>query len=250
MSRGPAPSALAALLLAACAGAGPDAPSPARPAARASVQPSVPRPSPPPAPASASPSRAPPLARPPVRLAVGRRVLEITFDAHASGRVATVQEGERTFVPTSCSSPGEGLCGAAHRVLRGEGSRPSKGALADRREHESFGKGADVLLVATHEGADVALALFASTTWGSPECGAYAYWVARLDARGARVGEPLLGCFGTVGEASSAEGPPFVMFTRPVLLAPDAPALSRTFTIHALDEVTLRFSPRLTVAAR
>ena len=189
-------------------------------------------------------------ARPPVTLTAGRRALTITFAAHPSGRVETLEEGERTFVPSSCpGSNGEGLCSTAHRALRGEGTRPmarvaqGAGPLA-----ETFGKGRDLLFVAAHENAELALAVFASTTWGSPECGVYAYWVVRLDERGARAGEPLVGCFGEAfGEH---QGPPFVTFSRPVVLWPDAPAPSRASTLYVLDEATLRFSPKLTVTGR
>jgi hypothetical protein len=142
-------------------------------------------------------------------------------------------DGESLLV-SECGKKKSGLCSAAHQDLRGS-SPPGPKAK------DSHGKGAHLQLVAVERFDDRAFALFSSGTWGSPECGTYAYWILRLDAKGTRVTEPLEGCFFSPVPEGEPGGPmPMISWGDPPLLWLGSPGLmAPRVAIYSLDEASM-----------
>ncbi|MBI4955429.1 MAG: hypothetical protein HY908_25630 [Myxococcales bacterium] len=192
--------------------------------------------------------------REPVTLTVGTgavaaRSVAISFrrlGERGPERVASIALDGEDLLAADCTSVTSGLCSQAHRELRGLGP-------ATPRHRDIFGKGGHIALVSHASFEDRAFALFTSGTWGSPECGTYAYWILKLDAQGVRVTEPVEGCFLGPSEGQDERPPvPLVAWTDPAILWLESPAyLEPRLDVYALDErsMTLRLAARATARA-
>jgi len=161
----------------------------ATPPARHSIEP----------PAAASTVEAAPWAfrpsgREPLSLLAGDRHLVVKWASPKPIGPATLVEsltvdGVVVF-PIDCSTPGP-LCTPAHEAMRDE-----HGSMAD--------------VVRVRATADRIDLVIAAVFRGSPECGAYGYYVLRIDALGVRASAPVRGCFVSVseGEPRVEVGPP------------------------------------------
>lgn len=179
----------------------------------------------------------------PVELSFGdgaaRHSLVVSFRTqNASSFVESIHLDDATVFPTDCTLKTD-LCLEAHRELRGETTYRA-GAPDD------YGKGRDVRLETYEAQDDRVYALFASTTHGSPECGVYAYWVLRADARGARVTPPVRGCFVSVHDDDSTLVSPHVTWTSPPLLWLETPLYGPDprVTVFALDDATMTLTKK------
>lgn len=105
-----------------------------------------------------------------------------------------VVDGALVF-PTDCAAPGP-LCTTAHQTMRDE-----------------HGSRAEVVRVRVT--ADRIDLLVAGVFPGSPECGAYGYYVLRIDAAGVRASDPVRGCFvgATPDQPRVDAGPPWRLTT-------------------------------------
>lgn len=180
----------------------------------------------------------------PLFIRAGERALVVTYtrtslDTDVVGALAL---DNVTLYPPDCTTARDGLCSPSHQALRGDGA--STGHI--------FGKGRDLSLLAFEERDDRAYALFGATTIGSPECGAYAFWILRLDAKGIHVTPPLEGCFNGGRPAADPRGAhPLVAWTDPAVLWVENPAYSTgpAVTVFTLDEATMTFTKRLEAAS-
>lgn len=211
-------------------------------------------PAPPPPPVTAAPAAvvvepAPtPSAKPPrepavpLLIRVGEQTLVVTYKLSEldSDLVAALALDGVTIYPPDCMKATDGLCGPAHKALRGEGT-PSG---------ESFDRGRHLSLLTFEERGDRAYAVFSATTIGSPECSTYAFWILRLDEKGVRVTPPLEGCFNGGRPPADPRGAhPRVAWTNPPLLWVENPALMEpAVALFTLNETTMTFTKRLAVA--
>lgn len=132
-----------------------------------------------------APAPAPPVAPPPTEFAVGDERVVLGFRKGAAGIrfVESIVVGSEIVFPPQCDAPtppASGLCSLGHRELRSDS-----------------GYGKDLKLVGTHARGQQLDLLFAAVFEGSPECGAYGYWLLRVDPRGARATSPIVGCLTT-----------------------------------------------------
>ena len=153
------------------------------------------------------------------------RLRWIDEGGHRPGQVRLTVD-DQVVLPADCA-PGSwgGLCTRAHRKLR-----------------SWEGKGPHLVLVEAHQDDDERIDLFfAATTYGSPECGAYGYFLIRVDASGVRVSNPIVGCLVTPHPASASDGPlPAVAWTQPtVVRVPNV--VYHGFRIFVLDESRLQW---------
>ena len=154
---------------------------------------------------STPPTRESPV--PPAEFAVGDKRVVLRFYAGASARssfVASIAVGSERVFPPPCDAPAppaSGLCSPGHLELR-----------------SVRGKGKDLELVGTHVRGQQLDLLFAAVFEGSPECGAYGYWLLQVGPTGARATSPILGCMATpVAEGPDREVPnPMIQWGPPV----------------------------------
>ncbi|MDC0741473.1 hypothetical protein [Polyangium mundeleinium] len=121
----------------------------------------------------------------PAEFAVGDKRVVLRFRAGASDAqfVESIAVGSEMVFPPPCDAPAlpaSGLCSPGHLELR-----------------SVLGKGKDLELVGTHVRGQQLDLLFAAVFEGSPECGAYGYWLLRVGPTGARATSPILGCMAT-----------------------------------------------------
>lgn len=217
-------------------GAAPAAALPAPPTTPGIAEPPAPEPSPP----------------PPIVLSVGSagatRSLELSYRrAGPKGPWvigAITLDGEPLLLE-DCGKRKSGLCSPDHQSLRGLGPWPS-------RWPDDQGKGVHLRVLALESLEDRAFALFSSGFWGSPECGTYALWVLRLDAKGARVTEPVHGCFLTPVSEQERGGPvPALSFSDPPTFWFESPPLTDPkVAVYTLDEATMTLQRRVTSKTR
>ena len=117
---------------------------------------------------------------PPIEFAVGDERVVLRFRAgFRSQFVETIVVGSEVVYPPQCDAPAppaSGLCSRSHLEFR------------------SVGRGKDLKHVGTHVRGQQLDLLFAGVYEGSPECGAYGYWLLRVGPTGARVTSPIVGC--------------------------------------------------------
>jgi hypothetical protein len=121
-------------------------------------------------------------AAPPQReatVAASRVVIDLDESSAHGAYVRRMRVDEQVIYPTTCDGPRPSppaLCSPAFRDLGGHGSYRVEvvDAMSDRTR-------ADYLLAAVIE--------------GSSECGAYGFWLIRVDSRGVRATQPVAGCF-------------------------------------------------------
>lgn len=119
-------------------------------------------------------------ALPPLTISLGKQTLVVERRRALQGAsfVRAIRLDERTLFPASC---GEApalpvLCGPAFEAMEG---------------HATY----DTQLVDWHESGGVATLVLATRIEGSGECGAYGFWVLRVDGTGPRASAPFKGCF-------------------------------------------------------
>ena len=137
----------------------------------------------------------------PTRLVAANHVLEIQYCD--KGFVSSIELDQERVFPIDCGNKTTGWCSPQHQKLR------------------SFeGKGKDLRFIESATFESKAYALFAATFYGSPECGAYGYWLLKLDHAGVSVSQPLLGCFGTpnLANGSDVAVEPRIGWTKPLLV--------------------------------
>ena len=136
---------------------------------------------------------------PPIEFAVGDERVVLRFRAVILRFqfVETIVVGSEVVYPPQCDAPAppaSGLCSRSHLEFR------------------SVGRGKDLMHVGTHVRGQQLDLLFAGVYEGSSECGAYGYWLLRVDPTGARATSPIVGCSTT----PFPEGPG-VDFVNPVI---------------------------------
>ncbi len=117
---------------------------------------------------------------PPYETTVAGRPIVVEFDeswAH-DAFVTRMRAGDQIVYPPPCASPPAlpALCSKAYRELGG---------------HEVFG----VKLVSQNVAAERADFLFAAVYEGAGDCGAYGYWLVRVESARVRATPPVRGCF-------------------------------------------------------
>lgn len=192
----------------------------------------------PPSAASSSPlsNKSPPrnLVRPglPLEFAVGDKRVVVRFTERLHPIIAQkvefrfvesiVVDNEAAVFPPQCDAPtpsATGLCSQSHIQLR-----------------SVLGKGKDLQLLGTHARGKRLDLLFAAVFAGSPECGAYGYWLLRVGPTGVRATSPIVGCWST----PDPEGPdreylnPMIRWDSPVSIRLDIPAAGwRRFDLNS-----------------
>lgn len=135
-----------------------------------------------------------------------RRVVIDLDESHAhDAYVRAMRVDEQVIYPTNCDGPRpspRALCSPAFRDLGGHGFYGVK--VVDVRSDRAR--------------ADY---LFAAVIEGGSECGAYGFWLIRVDSRGVRATQPVAGCF----------------------------ALSRDRTRPETDTPVIRWTPRVELRA-
>lgn len=143
---------------------------------------------------------------PPIEFVVGNK--RVVVNRHRGvGRfyfVDTILVDSDTIYPPKCDAPvlpTSGLFSSSHIELR-----------------SVLGKGKDLMLVETHDGKKQRDLLFAAVFEGSPECGAYGYWLLRVGPTGTRATAPIVGCMtDPYTENTETEGEYFKESRNPII---------------------------------
>jgi hypothetical protein len=100
-------------------------------------------------------------------------------------------------------------------------------------QHNLYARRA-IQLVAVRTGSNKADFVFAAVIAGSGECGAYGFWVMRVDASDVRLTPPIAGCFSLLTEGDGGVVSPGVQWGPPLRLA--ISAYDRPGLTYVLDE--------------
>ncbi|MGD0528759.1 MAG: hypothetical protein ABSE49_26720 [Polyangiaceae bacterium] len=166
---------------------------------------------------------------PPYEITVAAHPIVIEFDeswAHEAF-VTRMRVGDQVVYPPPCASPQAlaALCSKAYRELGG---------------HEVFA----VKLVGQDVTAELADFLFAAVYEGAGDCGAYGYWLVRVESARVRATPPVRGCFAGPRRSRDDGGvqEPTVRWRRPLSITVDTEAGAQGRPSWQLDEGTFTWT--------